>query len=208
MNDVKNPYAGYRYPAEIISPVVWRYVRFTSSYRDVEELLAARGILVTCETVRQWGLKFGQKFANELRRRAPRRGDRWHPDEVYLRINGHRYYLWGAVDQDGYVPDIPVRPRRNQRAAKRFFRECLKGLGYVPRAIITDQLKRHEAARKAVMPGVEHRRHKGPNHHRAELSHPPTRQRERPLRRFKSPGQRPDAFSPPMAPRTLYSVPL
>lgn len=103
MNDAKNPYAGYRYPAEIISHTVWLYVRFTLSYRDVEEMLAARGIIVTYETVRQWCLKFGQDFANELRRRAPRRGDKWHLDEVYLSLNGRRYYLWRAVDQDGYV---------------------------------------------------------------------------------------------------------
>ncbi|MCP5127551.1 MAG: IS6 family transposase [Gammaproteobacteria bacterium] len=177
----------YSYPAEIISHAVWMYFRFTLSDRDVEELLAARGIIVSFETVRQWCLKFGQEFANELRRRAPRRGDKWHLDEVYLSINGQRYYLWRAVDQDGYVLDILVQSRRNKRAAKRFFRKLLKGLCYVPRVIITDKLKSCEAARKELMPGVEHRQHKGLNN-RAELSHPPTRQRERPMRRFKSPG--------------------
>jgi putative transposase len=187
MNDTKNPYAGYRHPAEIISHAVWLYFRFTLSYRDVEELLAARGLIVTYETVRQWCLKFGQDFANELRRRAPRRGDKWHLDEVYLSINGQRYYLWRAVDQDGYVLDILVQSRRNKRAAKRFFRKLLKGLCYVPRVIITDKLKSYEAARKELMPGVEHRQHKGLNN-RAELSHQPTRQRERQMRRFKSPG--------------------
>ena len=187
MNDTPNPYAGYRYPAEIISHAVWLYFRFTLSYRDVEELLAARGIIVTYETVRQWCLKFGRDFANELRRRAPRRGDKWHLDEVYLNINGRWYYLWRAVDQDGYVLDILVQPRRDKRAAKRFFRKLLKGLRYVPRVIITDKLKSYEAARKEVMPGVEHRQHKGMNN-RAELSHRPTRRRERQMRRFKSPG--------------------
>jgi len=187
MNDAKNPYAGYRYPAEIISHAVWLYFRFTLSYRDVGELLAARGIIVTYETVRQWCLKFGQDFANELRRRAPRRGDKWHLDEVYLSINGRRYYLWRAVDQDGYVLDILVQSRRDKRAAKRFFRKLLKGLRYVPRVIITDKLKSYEAARKELIPGVEQRQHKGLNN-RAELSHQPTRQRERQMRRFKSPG--------------------
>lgn len=187
MNDAKNPYAGYRYPAQIISHTVWLYVRFTLSYRDVEEMLAARSIIVTYETVRQWCLKFGQDFANELRRRAPRRGDKWHLDEVYLSLNGRRYYLWRAVDQDGYVLDILVQPRRDKRAAKRFFRKLLKGLRYVPRVIITDKLKSYEAARKELIPGVEHRQHKGLNN-RAELSHQPTRQRERQMRRFKSPG--------------------
>ncbi len=166
---------------------MWLYFRFTLSYRDVGELLAARGIIVTYETVRQWCLKFGQDFANELRRRAPRRGDKWHLDEVYLSINGRRYYLWRAVDQDGYVLDILVQPRRDKCAAKRFFRKLLEGLCYVPRVIITDELKSYEAARKELIPGVEHRQHKGLNN-RAELSHQPTRQRERQMRRFKSPG--------------------
>jgi putative transposase len=187
MNDTQNPYAGDRYPAEIISHAVWLYVRFTLSDRDVEELLAARGILVTDEAIRQWCLKFGQTFANERRRRAPRRGDQWHLDEVYLSINGQRFYLWRAVDQDGYALDILVQSRRNKHAAQRFFRKLLKGLGSVPRVIITDQLKSDEAARKELMPGVEHRPHQGLNN-RVELSHPPTRQRERPRRRFKSPG--------------------
>jgi len=114
-------------------------------------------------------------------------GAKWHLDEVYLSINGQRDYLWRAVDQDGYVLDILVQSRRNKRAAQRFFRKLLKGLCYVPRVIITDKLKSDEAARKELMPGVEHRQHKGLNN-RAELSHPPTRQRERPMRRFKSPG--------------------
>ena len=153
----------------------------------MEELLAACGLIVTYEAVRQWCLKFGQAFANELRCRAPRRGNKWHLDEVYLRINGRRYDLWRAVDQDGHVLDILVQSRRNKRAAKRFFRKLLKGLSYVPRVIITDQLKSCEAACKELLLGVEHRQHKGLNN-RAELSHQPTRQRERPMRRFKSPG--------------------
>ena len=187
MNDANNPYAGYRYPAEVIGHAVWLYFRFTLNYRDVEELLAARGLIVTHETVRQWCLKFGQDFANELRHRAPRCGDKWHLDEVYLSINGRWYYLWRAVDQDGYVLDILVQPRRDPRAAQRFFRKLLKGLRYAPRVIITDKLKSDEAARKELMPGVEHRPHQGLNN-RAELSHQPTRQREWPMRRFKSPG--------------------
>ncbi len=186
MNDTKKPYAGYRYPAEIINHAVWLYFRFALSYRDVEELLAARGLIVTYETIRQWCLKFGQDFANALRRCAPRRGDKWHLDEVCLGINGRRLHLWRAVDQDGCVLDILVQPRRDQRAAKRFFRKLLKGLRYVPRVIITDKLKSYEAAREELIPGIEHRQHKGLNN-RAELSHQPTRQRERPMRRFKSP---------------------
>ncbi len=187
MSNARCRIARYGLLAAIISNAVWLYFRFTLSYRDVEELLAARSILVTYEAIRQWCLKFGQGFANALRRRAPRRGDKWHLDEVYLGINGQRYYLWRAVDQDGSVLDIPVQPRRDRRAAKRFFRKLLKGLRYVPRVLVTDKLKSYVAARKELIPGVEHRQHKGLNN-RAELSHQPTRQRERPMRRFKSAG--------------------
>ncbi len=152
-------------------------------------------------------MKFGQDFANERRRRAPRRGDQWHLDEVSLSINGRRFYLWRAVDQDGYVLDILVQSRRNKRAAQRFLRKLLKGLRDVSRLIITDQLKRDEAARKELIPGVEHRPHKGLNH-RAALSHPPTRQRERPMRRFKSPGPAQRVLAPPTAGSTICSVPV
>jgi putative transposase len=188
MNRATNPYAGYRYPAEIISHAVWLYFRFTLSFRDIEELLAARGILVTYETIRQWCLKFGQPFANEVRRRLPRPGDKWHLDEVYLKINGKLHYLWRAVDQDGQVLDILLQTRRDKQAAKRFFKKLLKGLRYVPRVVITDKLRSYGAALKEILPSVEHRQHKGLNN-RAELSHQPTRQQERQRRRFKSAGQ-------------------
>jgi len=188
MKTPSNPYRGHRFPAEIISHTVWLYFRFTLSFRDIDELLAARGIFVTYETIRQWCLKFGQAFANELRRRQPRRGDKWHLDEMVITMNGKHHYLWRAVDQDGYTLDILVQSRRNTKAAKRFFRKLLKGLHYVPRVLITDKLKSYAAAKKTVMPGVEHRQHKGLNN-RAELSHQRTRQQERQMRRFKSPRQ-------------------
>src|SRR5512144_1656013 len=137
MNRATNPYAGYRYPAEIISHAVWLYFRFTLSFRDIDELLAARGILVTYETIRQWCLKFGQVFANELRRRQPRRGDKWHLDEMVITMNGKHHYLWRAVDQDGYTLDSLVQSRRHAKAAKRFFRKLLKSLYYAPRVLIT-----------------------------------------------------------------------
>ena len=159
--------------------------RFSLSFRDVEELLAQRGIVVTYETVRQWCLKFGQTYANELRRRRPRSGDKWHMDEMVLPIGGKKHYLWRAVDQDGNVLDILVQSRRNKHAAKRFFRKLLKGLTYVPRVIITDKLKSYGAAKRELLPGVEHRQHKGLNN-RAENSHQPTRLREKKMRRFKS----------------------
>ena len=180
-------YKRHRFPPEIIAHAVWLYFRFALSYRDVEELLAERGVIVTYETVRQWCRKFGQAYANELRRWRPQTGDKWHLDEVFIAINGATHYLWRAVDQDGQVLDILVQSRRNKRAAKRFFRKLLTGLQYVPRVLITDKLGSYDAARRAVLPSVEHRRHKGLNN-RAENSHQPTRERERRMRRFKSPG--------------------
>ncbi len=182
-----NIYSGFRYPAQIISHVVWLYFRFSLSFRDIEELMASRGVIVTYETIRQWTRKFGQRYANVLRRRQPKRGDKWHLDEVVLTIKGKYYYLWRAVDQDGHALEVLVQKRRNRQAAKRFFCKLLKGLRYAPRVLITDKLKSYAAAKEQIMPGVEHRQHKGLNN-RAELSHQPTRQRERQMRRFKSPG--------------------
>lgn len=150
--------------------------------------MASRGISVTYETIRQWTLKFGQGYSNELRRRQPQRGDKWHLDEVVLTIKGKHHYLWRAVDQNSQVLDILMQSRRNRQAAKRFLRKLLKGLRYAPRVLITDKLKSYAEAKKQIMPGVEHRQHKGLNN-RAELSHQPTRQRERQMRRFKSAGQ-------------------
>src|SRR3712207_4448702 len=177
-----SPYKGHRFPQELISHAVWLYFRFSLSYRDVEELLAERGIIVTYETVRQWCLKFGQQYANQLRRWRPKPGDKWYLDEVFLKINGQTSYLWRAVDQDGNVLDILVQSRRNKRAAKKFFRKLLKGCQYVPRVIITDKLASYEAAKNEVLASVEHRKHKRLNN-RAENSHQPTRQRERAMRR-------------------------
>jgi putative transposase len=150
--------------------------------------MAERGVLLTYEAVRYWCRKFGQAYANRLRRRRPRPGDKWHLDEVFLTINGARHYLWRAVDQDGHVLDILVQGRRDKKAAKRFFRKLLKGLTYVPRVLITDRLKSYGAAKREILPGVEHRQHRYLNN-RAEHSHQPTRQRERRMQQFKSPGQ-------------------
>jgi putative transposase len=180
-------YHRHRFPAEIISHCVWLYFRFALSFRDVEEMLAMRGVSLTYETVREWCLKFGQTYANGLRRKSPRPGDRWHLDEVILKINGRLHYLWRAVDQDGDVLDILVQSRRDKKAAKKFFRKLLKGLRYVPRVIITDKLKSYRAAMAEVMPRVAHLHQKYQNN-RAENSHQPTRLRERIMRRFKSSG--------------------
>src|SRR5262244_34623 len=180
-------YKNHRFPGEIISHGVWLYYRFPLSYRDVGELLLERGIDVTHEAIRQWYLKFGQDYANQLKRRRARPGDKWHLDEVFLTINGKRHYLWRAVDQEGNVLDILVQRRRDKMAAKKFFRKLLKGLQYVPRVIITDKLKSYGAAKREILPGVEHRQHCYLNN-RAENAHQPTRQRERCMQRFKSPG--------------------
>jgi putative transposase len=181
------PYQGQRFPQEIIAHAVWRYFRFSLSYRDVEALLAERGISVTDETVRQWWLKFGPEDANQLRQRRAKPGDTWPLDEVFLTINGKTSYRWRAVDQDGHVLDILVQRRRNKAAAKTCFRTLLKGWAYVPRVLSTDKRGSYAAAHTEVMPSVEHRRHTGLNN-RAENAHQPPRQRERTMRRFTSPG--------------------
>src|SRR4051794_40015268 len=181
-------YAGYRFPGEVISHAVWLYFRFPLSLRNVDEILAARGIDVSHETVRQWARKFGQSFANQIRRRLPRAGDKWPLDEVEVKIAGKKHWLWRAVDQTGMVLDVLVQGRRDKRAAKRLLRKLLKKQGRAPRVLITDKLASYSAAKGEVMPSVEHRRHKGLNN-RAENSHQPTRRRERQMERFTSPGQ-------------------
>jgi putative transposase len=184
---VINRYKHHRFPAEIISHGVWLYDRFCLSYRDVEELLFVRGITVTAEAIRKWCRKLRQPYANQLRRRRPRLGDTWHLDEVFLTINGERHYLWRAVDRDGNVLDILVQRRRDTIAAKKFFRKLLKGCQYIPRVIVTNQLKSYSAAKREMLPGVEHRQHRYLNN-RAEHSHQATRQRERRMQGFKSSG--------------------
>ena len=186
MKPPPDPHYRHRFPAEVISHAVWLYHLFALSFRDVELLLAERGIIVSYETVRRWCKKFGESFANSLRRRRPRPSDKWHLDEVFLRIQGIQHYLWRAVDQDGVVLDILVQPRRDARAATRFFRRLLKGLQYVPRVIVTDKLRSYGVARRQLLPKVEHRQSRHLNN-RAENSHRPTRRRERQMQQFKSP---------------------
>ena len=188
MTAARSGYAGHRFPPEIISHAVWMYFRFPLSLRMVEEMLAARGILVSHETVRQWARKFGQDFANQIRRRLPCAGDKWHLDEVVLKIAGKTHWLWRTVDQTGLVLDVLVQSRRDKQAAKRLLRKLLKRQMRPPRVLITDKLASYGAAKRELMPSVEHRRHKGLNN-RAENSHQPTRRRERQMKRFKSPGQ-------------------
>ena len=181
-------YRGYRFRREIIGHGVWLYHRLSLSFRDVEELLAKRGIIVSYESIRQWCGKFGPEYARNLKRRQGRLGDVWHLDEVFVKIRGERHYLWRAVDQDGDVIDILVQRYRNARAAKRFFRKLLKGQGCTPCQLVTDKLKSYGAAHRSIMPSVDHNTARYENN-RAEMSHQPTRQRERQMRRFKSAGQ-------------------
>ena len=180
-------YKGFRFPREIISHCVWLYHRFTLSFREIELLMLARGIEVTYETIRKWCARFGPKYARRLRRRQPRAGDKWHLDEVFINVAGVRKYLWRAVDQHGNVLDILVQSRRNAVAAKRFFRKLFKGLRYVPRVLVTDQLGSYQVAHRELMSSVEHRQSKYLNN-RAENSHQPTRQRERAMKGFRSVG--------------------
>jgi putative transposase len=185
MNTVPHSYRRHRFPPEIISHAVWLYQRFCLSFRDVEDLLAERGIIVSYETIRQWCRKFGPEYARKLRYRQGRLGDAWHLDELFVNIGGRRHYLWRAIDQDGDVIDLLVQRHRSARAAKRFFRKLLKGQGSEPRWLITDKLRSYGAAHRSVMPSVEHVTVRYANN-RAEVSHQPTRQRERQMRKFKS----------------------
>ncbi|MFJ1811323.1 MULTISPECIES: IS6 family transposase [unclassified Streptomyces] len=185
MGAVSPSYKGHRYPAEVISHCVWLYFRFPLSFREVEELMLERGIVVSYETIRRWCAKFGQQYANALRRRQPLPGDKWHLDEVFIKINGRLQYLWRAVDQDGNVLDILVQNQRDKAAARRFFRRLMKNTHTVPRVIVTDKLRSYGAAHRKVMPCVEHRQSKYLNN-RAENRHQPTRQRERAMKGFRS----------------------
>jgi putative transposase len=179
-------YRGYRFPAEVISHAVWLCFRFALSHRDVEELLAERGVQVSYEAIRLWCQRFGPSYAGGLRRQRSRSADKWHLDEVQLKLKGHKHWLWRAVDRDGLVLDILVQERRNQEAAERFLRRVLASEEVAPRVVVTDKLASYPPALKRVPPQAEHRRHKGLNN-RAENSHRPVRKRERALQRFKSP---------------------
>jgi putative transposase len=180
-------YRGFRFPSEVISHCVWLYHRFNLSLRDVEELMLERGVAVSYETVHQWTRRFGPAYAAALRRRRPKTGDKWHLDEVFVKINGTRKYLWRAVDAEGNVLDILLQNRRDEAAARRFSRKLMLKTCSVPRVIVTDKLRSYSAAHRAVMPSVEHRSHKDLNN-RAENSHQPTRQRERAMKSFRSVG--------------------
>ena len=185
MNNQITVYKGHRFPKAVISHAVWLYHRFSLSYREVEELLAVRGVGVSYETIRKWCLKFPPTYAKKLRKSAGRLGDTWYLDEVFINIRGEQHYLWRAVDQEGDEIDILVQRKRNKQAALRFFRKLFRKTGVRPHKIVTDKLRSYRAALKELSTGVPHVTDRYQNN-RSELSHQPTRQRERKMRRFKS----------------------
>ncbi len=183
----KISYARYRFPPLIIQHAVWLYFCFPLSFRDVEDMLAERGIDVSYETVRRWSVTFGLSYARNLRRFRPRPNSRWHLDEMFVSINGKRMYLWRAVDSEGEVLDILVHPRRNKKAALKLMRKLLKKQGFIPDAFVTDKLPSYGAALNDL--GLsKHHEFGGRKNNRAENSHLPVRQRERRMQRFKSAG--------------------
>ncbi len=187
MNTATVSFKRHRFPPQIIAHAVWLHYRFPLSLRLVEEMLLERGIVVSYETIRRWSIKFGPHYARRLHRKQPSRNDVWHLDEVVITIAGRKHWLWRAVDQDGYVLDEIVQNRRNTKAAKRLLTRLLKKQGIAPKRMITDKLRSYGAARRQVMPDVEHRSHKGLNN-RAENAHVPLRKRERMMQGFRSPG--------------------
>ena len=185
MNESTNIYKRHRFPPVIIQYAVWLYHRFNLSCRDIEDLMAERGIEVSYESIRLWCNKFGPLYSKRLKRKHQGFGDTFFIDEVFVNIKGRRHYLWRAVDQEGDVVDVYLQTRRNANAAKRFFRRLLKSHGEKPWKIVTDKLRSYGVAHRELMPEVIHDTDQYANN-RAELSHQPTRERERGMRRFKS----------------------
>jgi len=185
MSTPNDQYKRHRFPPEIIQHAVWLYYRFNLSHRDIEDLLAVRGIVVSYESVRLWCNKFGPRYARQLKRRHQGFGDTFFIDEVFVKINGIQHYLWRAVDQDGEVVDVLLQSRRDGKAAKRFFKRLLKTHRMEPRKIVTDKLRSYGVAHRELIPDTIHDTSQYANN-RAELSHQPTRTRERVMRRFKS----------------------
>src|SRR6202158_1935646 len=184
---IKISYSGYRFPPAVIQYAVWLYIRFTLSFRDVEDLLAERGLYVSYETVRRWVLKFGPLFARELRRRRSRPTARWHLDEMAVMIAGRQFWLWRAVDDEGEVLDLLVQRRRDKAAAVKLMRKLIKKQGFAPEVLVTDKLRSYGAAKTEI--GLSARHEQGLRmNNRAENSHQPIRRRERKMQRFKSPG--------------------
>ena len=185
MKRTESLYKRHRFPPEIIQHSVWLYYRFNLSARDIEDLLAERGITVSYESIRLWCIKFGSKYAKRIRRRHQGYGDTFFIDEVFVKIQGKQHYLWRAVDQDGEVVDVFLQARRDGKAAMRFVKRLLKAHGGEPRRVVTDKLRSYDVAHRELIPDTIHDTAQYANN-RAELSHQPTRVRERGMRRFKS----------------------
>ena len=185
MSKSRKPYKRHRFPPEIIQYAVWVYYRFNLSHRDVEDLLAERGIVVSYESIRLWCIKFGSRYARRLKRRHQGFGDTFYLDEVFVKIGGVQHYLWRAVDQDSEIVDVFLQRRRDGKAAKRFLKRLLKTHRQEPRTIVTDKLKSYGVAHRELIPEALHDTLQCANN-RSELSHQPTRLRERVMRRFKS----------------------
>ena len=185
MNTSSNLYKRHRFPSDIIPDAVWLYHRFNMSHRDIEDLLSERGIEVSYESIRMWCNKFGPHYARRLKRRHQGYGDTFYIDEVFVKIRGQQKYLWRAIDQDGEVVDVFLQSRRDGAAAKRFFKRLLRNHGNEPRKIVTDKLKSYGVAHRKLIPESVHDTSQYANN-RAELSHQPTRVRERGMLRFKS----------------------
>ena len=180
-----NTYKRHRFPPDIISYAVWLYYRFNLSHRDIEDLLAERGITVSRESTRLWCIKFGAIYSRRLKRKHRGYGDTFYIDEVFVKINGKQRYLWRAVDQDGEVVDVYLQGKRDGAAAKRFFKRLLRSHGSEPRKIVTDKLRSYPVAHRELMPDVIHTAEQYENN-RVEQSRESTRVRERGMRRFKS----------------------
>ena len=178
-----NTYMRHRFPPDIISYAVWLYYRFNLSHRDIEDLLAERGITVSYETIRLWCIKFGALYSRRLKRGHQGYGDTFFIDEVFVKINGKQHYLWRAVDQDGEVVDVFLQARRDGSAAKRFFRRLLQSYGGEPRKIVTDKLRGYGVAHRELIPETMHSTEQYENN-RGEQSHEATRVRERGMRKF------------------------
>jgi putative transposase len=187
-NPVMNIHKRHRFPPDIISYAVWLYYRSNLSHRDIEDLLAERGVTVSYETIRLWCIKFGALYSKRLRRKHRGYGDTFYIDEVFVKINGKQHYLWRAVDQDGEVIDVYLQKRRDGATAKRFFKRLLRSHGGEPRKIVTDKLRSYPVAHREVTPQAIHVTDQYANN-RAEQSHEATRVRERGMRKFKSVGQ-------------------
>jgi putative transposase len=180
-----NKYKRYRYPQKIISHAIWLYHRFSLSYRDIEEILAYRGIVVTYETIRQWCLKFAPAIAKSLRKREGAYGDHWYLDEVFIKIKGKPHYLWRAVDQDANELEIMISRNRNKQCALNFFKKLFKSQSRAPRKIITDKLGSYKAALRILNSRIPHDTRQYQNN-RVEVSHQKVRQQQRKMRQFKT----------------------